>query len=246
MTAEPSNEALFEALLSPAVRTRSLDDVVDKLHDLLISGAVRPDQRLPSERSLSRILEVSRTTVREALRKLEAQGLVQIRVGGTGGAYVRSPDSGMVSDALAMLLAFDSITEADLHDYRFDFEVENAGLAALRATDAEKATMIELRDEAQRLLLHARQDSAGAWPAVKAHDLRVHEYLPVATHNTVRMAISRAVHDALGRSFDAVVPPPDSSVALAGEVIALLDPIIAGNSAEARQAMADHLTLWRR
>jgi GntR family transcriptional regulator, transcriptional repressor for pyruvate dehydrogenase complex len=244
MRTDPPNEADFEALLSPAVRTRSLDDVVDKLRGILLSGALQPDQKLPSERALSRMLEVSRTTVREALRNLEAQGLVQIRVGGTGGAFFKSPDPGLVGSALSMLLMFESVTETDLHEYRFDFEQENAELAAVRATDEQRAQLQEMLDQARRLRDDESADPLAVWPAVEELDLRVHELLPEMTHNAVRVAISRGIHDALKRSFEKVEPQPDSPQKLAAEVIELLELLVAGKGPEARQAMSIHLRQW--
>lgn len=245
MRTDPPHEADFEALLSPAVRTRSLDDVVEKLRDILVSGAAQPDQKLPSERALSKMLEVSRTTVREALRKLEAQGLVQIRVGGTGGAFFQSPDAGLVGSALSMLLMFESVTEADLHEYRYDFEQENAELAAVRATDEQRAQLRRMLDEARRLRDQESVDPLVLWPAVEQLDLRVHEFLPELTRNAVRIAISKGIHDALKRSFEKVEPQPDSPQRLASEVVELLELLVAGKGAEARQAMAAHLRRWR-
>lgn len=81
--------AEFESLLIPAVKVRSFDDVVAQLRSVLLSGEMRPEDKLPSERELTRMLGVSRTTVREALRSLEARGLIEIRLGGTGGAFFR-------------------------------------------------------------------------------------------------------------------------------------------------------------
>jgi len=245
MRTDSSSEADFEALLSPAVRTRSLDDVVEKLRGILLSGAMLPDQKLPSERALSRMLEVSRTTVREALRKLEAQGLVQIRLGGTGGAFFQNPDPGLVGSALSMLLMFESVTEADLHEYRFDFEQENAELAAVRATDEQRAQLTEMLDEARRLRDAMSEDPLATWTAVEELDLRVHEFLPELTHNAVRVAISKGIHDALKRSFEKVEPQPDSPRKLAAEVVELLELLIAAKGPEARRAMSAHLRQWR-
>jgi GntR family transcriptional repressor for pyruvate dehydrogenase complex len=246
MRADPGDEANLDGLLTPAVRLRSLDDVVEKLRDLLLSGAAQPDQKLPSERSLSRMLEVSRTTVREALRTLEAQGLVQIRVGGTGGAFFQSPDPGLVGSALSMLLMFQSVTEADLHEYRLDFEQENAELAAVRATDQQRAQLEEFLAEARRLRDDGSADPLVQWPAIEQLDLRVHEFLPELTHNAVRVAISKGIHEALKRSFEKVDPQPDSPRQLACEVVELLELLVDSKGPEARRAMAAHLRQWRR
>jgi DNA-binding FadR family transcriptional regulator len=76
-------------------------------------------------------------------------------------------------------------------------------------------------------------------------DPRVHEILPELTHNAVRIAISKDIHDALKRSFERVEPQPDSAQRLACEVVELLELLVAGKSAEARQTMAAHLMRWQ-
>jgi GntR family transcriptional regulator, transcriptional repressor for pyruvate dehydrogenase complex len=242
---DSSHEVAFDELLSPAVRLRSLDDVVEKLRALLISGAVQPDQKLPSERALSQMLEVSRNTVREALRKLEAQGLVQIRVGGSGGAFFRSPDPRLVGSALSMLLTFQSVSEDDLHEYRSDFEQENAELAADRANPLERAELKTLLGKAKHIRDDATTDPMALWPQIERIDFRVHEILPVLTRNAVRMAISTGIHDALQRSYDRLVPTAESAHQLAGEIVELLEFLIAGKGVDARRSMAEHLRRWR-
>lgn len=234
----------FEVLLNPAVRVRSIDDVVLQLRTILLSGQIAANEKLPSERELSRMLGVSRTTIREALRTLEAHGLVEIRLGGTGGAFFREPDPGMVGSALSMLLMFESATESDLTEFRIGFEQDNAALAAERATPEE-------RDELRALAARVRSapgDANGAaveWASVERADLDLHELLPVLTHNSVRIAISRGIHDALERSLANVEPQPEDPQVLRDEVLELVRLVIDGDSDGARGAMAEHLHRWR-
>jgi len=86
----------------PVSRVRTYEQVLDRIETQIVTGALRPGQRLPPERELALLLGVSRPAVREALRILEAQGVVRSQVG-------RGPDSGTTiesvpSDALARLL----------------------------------------------------------------------------------------------------------------------------------------------
>jgi len=239
MSSQTSPDVDFSKLLTPTVKSRSLDDVVTQLRALLMSGDVGPGQRLPSERALASMLTVSRTTVREALRVLEAQGFVDIRLGGTGGAFFRGPDPATVGTALSTLLLFESATEQDLNEFRFDFEQRNAELAATRAAPEEIDRLVELRGRAQALGDHVE------WTTIEQLDLEVHELLPVMTHNSVRIAISLGIHDALARVFAAVEPQADSPRRLRADVLGILDLLIDRDASGARQAMADHLASWR-
>src|SRR3977135_4221077 len=92
----------------PAQRVRSFDHIVDQIRDAISSGGITPGERLPSERDLGATFGVSRTTLREALRALEAQGVLEIRTGSRGGAFVAEPSADLVAGALGNLLRFRS------------------------------------------------------------------------------------------------------------------------------------------
>jgi len=83
---------------------RLFEQAVDQIKKLIISGHLRPGDKLPSENELSHLLNVSRSSVREALRALESNGLIQVKSG--AGAYV-SDDALVISsinDAIKRLL----------------------------------------------------------------------------------------------------------------------------------------------
>ncbi|MFT4011259.1 MAG: GntR family transcriptional regulator [Nocardioidaceae bacterium] len=229
----------FERRLTPAVKVRSVDDVVSQIRAILLSGDLPPSQKLPSERELGRILDVSRNTVREALRILEANGLVEIRVGGSGGAFTRGPDAGTVGSALSMLLTFEAATERDLNEFRFSFEQENAALAAVRATS-------EQREQLRSLARQAARGPAGEidWQTVRGVDLALHELLPLLTQNTVRVAVSKGIHEALARTVTRV-EPQSTPRALWEDILGIVEVVVAGDSQGARAAMAAHLRVWR-
>ena len=220
------------------MKISSVEGVVTKLRTILLSGDVPPGDRLPSERELGRLLGVSRPTIREALRIVEAHGLVEIRLGGNGGAFFRGPDPSTVGSALSTLLTIEASTERDLNEFRFSFEQENAALAASRATPAQRA---------QVAALVGRLEAAGApldWQTVRETDLAMHELLPALTQNSVRIAISIGVHDALARTVTGV-EPQTSVEDLRDDIIGIMNLVVAGDPGAARAAMAAHLRLWR-
>ncbi|MFI5956397.1 FadR/GntR family transcriptional regulator [Cryptosporangium sp. NPDC051539] len=77
---------------------RSFDDVVDQVRGAILDGTILAGERLPSERELAEQFGVSRATLREALRALEAVGLIEIRVGAHGGAFATEGGSGRTAD----------------------------------------------------------------------------------------------------------------------------------------------------
>src|SRR3954453_14791260 len=122
-----------QARFDKAKRVRSFDDVVDQLREAIYAGRIRPGERLPGERQLCEVFGVGRPTLREALRSLEAVGLIEVRPGKAGGSYAATPSESTVGDALAALVNLRGASLEDLAEFRLDFEGENAAWAARRA-----------------------------------------------------------------------------------------------------------------
>jgi DNA-binding FadR family transcriptional regulator len=118
--------------------------IVEQVKELIRQGRLRPGDRLPSERHLCERFEVSRVTVREALRVLEAGGLVAIRVGARGGAFVTSPTSEQVGEGLADLLNLSPLTAANVTEARLVFELGIVPLVVDRATDEDIAALRDM------------------------------------------------------------------------------------------------------
>jgi DNA-binding FadR family transcriptional regulator len=111
--------------------------IVEQVRQLMRQGQLRPGDRLPAERDLCEQFGVSRVTVREALRMLESSGLVEIRVGARGGAFVTAPSSGRIGDGLADMLSLSVISAADVTEVRLILEVGIVPLLCERATDED-------------------------------------------------------------------------------------------------------------
>src|SRR3954471_2255057 len=226
----------------PAQRVRSFDHIVGQIRDAISSGGIQPGERLPSERDLGVAFGVSRTTLREALRALEAQGVLEIRTGSRGGAFVAEPSSELVAGALGSLLRFRSATARELAEFRVPFEAENAAWAARRA---EPHTLAELEHIVGDVASRAA-DAGAAWPEVAGLEVRFHDAVARATGNSVRAAIMSAILDALERAFIAVPVPagPPLRAALGPELSTTLHAIHAGDDEAAAAAMWAHVARW--
>jgi GntR family transcriptional regulator, transcriptional repressor for pyruvate dehydrogenase complex len=83
---------------------RAYQEIVDQIADLIYSRKLNPGDRFPSERELALQLGAGRMAVREAFRVLEQLGLIEIRQGTTGGAFVKEADVSVVSDSMCNLI----------------------------------------------------------------------------------------------------------------------------------------------
>ena len=117
------------------IRQRRLsDNIVEQLETMILEGTLQPGQRLPAERALAEQFGVSRPSLREAVQKLVAKGLLISRQG--GGNYVSDSLGSSFSDPLLSLLEGHPEAHRDLLEFRHTLEADCAYYAALRATPA--------------------------------------------------------------------------------------------------------------
>jgi GntR family transcriptional regulator, transcriptional repressor for pyruvate dehydrogenase complex len=125
-------------------------EVEAQIKDSIISGRFNPGDKLPSERELVEQFQVSRTTVREALRSIQHLGLIYIKRGIQAGTYVADPNSGPITRSFQNLIAMGKVTSANLIDARLMIEPEVARIAAIQHTDEDIQKLTELLDRAER------------------------------------------------------------------------------------------------
>lgn len=123
--------------LTPMQVPKASDVLADDLRERILRGDFPEDTALPPERELVVQTRMSRTTVREALRILEVQGLVRIKTGRSGGAYVTRPGEQSVADSVGLVIRGSKIRLTALLETREAIEPDCARLAAKYRTDAD-------------------------------------------------------------------------------------------------------------
>ena len=180
--------------------SRMSEAIVEQIRGLIRSERLRPGDRLPSERDLGERMGVSRVTVREAMRVLEAGGLIEIRVGARGGAIVTSPSSTKIGSGLADLISLSPLTAAEVTEARQVVEMGIVPLVVERATDEDIA---ELREMAAAHQAAVRNGEYGM-PMSAAFHARV----AACTHNA---AIEMLVHSFHGPLLTSLRPAPPAA-----------------------------------
>jgi GntR family transcriptional regulator, transcriptional repressor for pyruvate dehydrogenase complex len=140
----PTSFHAVPVLFSRVGTGRISELIVEQIRQLMHRGQLRPGDRLPAERDLCELFGVSRVTVREALRMLESAGLVEIRVGARGGAFVTVPSSNRVGEGLADLLTLSVISAADVTEVRMILELGTVPLVCERATEDDLADLARI------------------------------------------------------------------------------------------------------
>src|SRR5258708_9162092 len=155
--------------LTPMPVPKASDVLADDLRERILLGEFPEGTALHTERDLGAQTQMSRATVREALRILEVQGLIRIKAGRAGGAFVQKPDDESVADSVALVIRGRRIRMAALLETRDAIEPACAQLAAKYRTDAD----LERLDKANQAIsvdgpLRAFLQANANWPVAVA------------------------------------------------------------------------------
>lgn len=123
--------------LSPMEVPKASDVLANELRERILSGDYADGTPLPPERELVTQTHMSRSTVREALRILEVQGLIRTKAGRGGGAFVQRPGGDAVAKSLELLIRGRQVRLASVHETREAIEPYCARLAAVNRTDGD-------------------------------------------------------------------------------------------------------------
>jgi GntR family transcriptional repressor for pyruvate dehydrogenase complex len=221
-------------LFSPVSVGRISEVIVEQMRILIREGKLVPGDRLPSERNLCERFGVSRVTVREALRVLEASGLVEIRVGARGGAFVTLPSSERVGEGLAELLTLAPMTASDVTEARMVFELGILPLVVERATDEDIADL--------RILVEQGLSALEAGSYTMAMSAAFHVRVASSTHNPAIEMLVQSFHGPMLMSLQqAQVAAPLMGPRGAHEHFELVEAIEQRDAERAVAIMSRHL-----
>ena len=209
---------------------RLSDRVAALLLDTIVARGLQPGDRLPSERELGEQFGVSRTVIREAVRALAAKGVIEVRTG--SGLRVAAVDASAVSESIGLYLRGGTVDYPKVHEVRRLLEVEIAGLASKRATDADIARMRKLCEQMEAALDDVERASR--------LDLAFHRAIAGSTSNELYLLLLDSIGEALLeiRRENLKSGAAPQTVQAHREIV---DRIAARDAAGARRAMAQHL-----
>ncbi|MGH3760065.1 FadR/GntR family transcriptional regulator [Actinophytocola sp.] len=232
--ATSTGSAPAEDLFSTVSLGRVSSAIVDQIKGLIREGRLNPGDRLPSERELCERFGVSRVTVREALRILETNGLITIKVGARGGALVARPTSDQVGANLAELVGMSPLTAQEVTEARLVFEVGMMPLVVQRATDEDIAALRAMTTK------HAAALRAGEYTMEMSAEFHVR--LAACTHNTAIEMLVRSFEGPLLMSLvTAKAAAPLMGRKGGQEHAALIDAIADRDVERAETIMLTHL-----
>ncbi len=219
--------------------------VVVRLTDLIL-GELAPGTRLPSEADLAQQYEVSRLTIREAMKVMAGRGLLEVSRGKR--AVVREPDGSAFGDFLMAAMKHDAKGLFDLIEVRHALEIQSATLSAKRVNRAGIAaieTALDGMREAAARMRRGGPDKAAAEDRFHDYDVGFHEALALSSGNRMLAYLLEAMAAPLRESFHLSMRGhrlrgrgPDETIAAHEKI---LEGIKAGDGRTAAQAMRAHL-----
>jgi DNA-binding FadR family transcriptional regulator len=213
---------------------RAFEDVVRQIEHAVLDGRLKAGDRLPPERELTERFAVGRGTLREAFRVLEYCGLITIKKGTAGGAFVSPSSAAMVSNSLKWLLRMKRISIQELAAFRERLEGAAARDAAQKARGKHlerlEAIVAEMERIAPRLEL---------WPRVLELDLEFHQQMVDAAGNVLSCAVMSSIIECMHEAFQAI--PPDQGMLVLRDHRHVLRLIRAGNGLAAETVIRRHI-----
>ena len=179
----------------PVQRVRTYEQVMAQIEERILDGRLKAGDKLPSERDLSALLNVSRPSLRESLRVLEALGIVDIRPGGgaDGGAVlVAEPGSGFIN-LLKLQLALGQFDQTEVLETRIALETWCCEEAAQRATEEDLAELEQILDR--------MEDPEISTPEFNRLDAAFHVRIAESTGNSLTAHLMGSLRTAINRQM---------------------------------------------
>lgn len=218
--------------LQPKRRERLGDQLYGQILEQIVGGSLKEGDRLPSEKALCAMFEVSRPVVREAMMRLQADGLVVARQG--SGTYVqRRP----LRAPVALADASDVAGILRCYELRLPLEAEAAALAAERRTQEQLGHI--------RAALDALTDAIGNRVSASAPDFAFHRAVAEASGNALFVAILDTLHLVIEQSMAAALNRAARDSGERGRRVVeeherVYEAIAVGDADAARLAMRSH------
>lgn len=144
----PKDQTIFR----PAQVGRASEDVALQIEAAIMNGRIPMGERLPSERSLQVLFRSSRGVIREALRALKQKGMIEVKKGARGGAFVKNLEVFNASEPLAIFLKQNNVPPNLLIEFRESVDRSITQLAISRGSTQEKQTLVDKATEFEALI----------------------------------------------------------------------------------------------
>jgi GntR family transcriptional regulator, transcriptional repressor for pyruvate dehydrogenase complex len=220
-------------MFAPVTVARASSAIADQIRTAIVTGRLQEGARLSPERELAEQFGVSRVTVRDALRSLEAMGLIEVRVGARGGAFVTAPTGSKVAQAMSDMMMMAVVSPEDVVEARLVVELGTVTLACARATDEDLELLRDLGERGRSALEAGTYTREISW--------EFHSLLARAAHNGAVGGLTQSFRSTLSMHPVRAREGAKAHAATVEEHARILAALEARDADTARTEMAHHL-----
>lgn len=217
---------------TPKKDEKVTDYIIAQVRDAILSGKLKPGNRLASEKELTEDFRVSKATMREALRGLEAMGLIEIKQGATGGIFLTEVNSQTLMHSMMNFMHFQSVSIREITMLRYMLEPHIARIAATKIT----------HDEIEQLKAYVVSGNSDN-DTDRKKNASFHHYLSRVTKNSLLILIVDFIDHMLDEMKQSLDLGADFHKEIQLSHKKILDCLVNGDSEGAGQAMADDVVM---
>jgi len=222
---------------------RIFQDLVGQIQEAILDGRLQPGDKLPSQRELVAMFQTSRASIREALRVLEQKGLIEVKLGVSGGAVVRNANTESITESLKLLLQQQQVSLEHLAEFRESIEGDIAACAAHRVGTAERQRLEAILAQAGACL---EEGDALPYDFIRT-DIRLHIALAEISGNPIFLAVTKMVHETILGLYDRfTLRRHDVLEENYHDLCHLVDAVKKGQPEQARRLALQHVRRFNR
>lgn len=221
------------SLFVPLKTKRAFEEIADQIRELIYAGVFRPGHKLPPERELASQFNAGRMAVREALRTLEHSGLIYIKQGSFGGAFIKEIDSTVIKKSISDMMNIGNVTVQDLTEVRLGIESAIIDLAVARRSKEDLALLRKnLEDTEQQILKEIRPSES---------NIQFHLLLAKASKNSLFEVIIESIMAVMHSFLVSIEPDKEYLTRILNSHKGIYEAILDKNRSLARSTMERHL-----
>ncbi len=214
---------------------RAFEDIAEQIKQAILSEQLNDGDRLPSERDLAEQFQVGRVTIREAMRMLETMGLVEIRKGSAGGAFVRIGDPDTMASMIMDRLQLEGTTHEQMIEARVGIECVVIKSAIENATDEDLAVIEQDLEESKQIIGSPLSEE------VVAKMISFHILVAKASHNIPYIMFVRSMMEWASRKLTEWAPSEEEQRYSYTSHKEIFDAMSSRDAALAERLMREHI-----
>jgi DNA-binding FadR family transcriptional regulator len=228
-------------MLKKVLHRKLYEDVAMQIEEAIVSGEFKPKDKLPPERDLEKLLDVSRGTIRQSLRLLEQKGILEIKTGATGGAFVKEVSPELIAKSILLLIRFNYVTPDHIANFRE--HIEGQIIAKLAAENAQEEDVLNLKSMLDRLVNLSRQEELD-WSDFDSQEHKMHALLGRMTRNPLFEALSETIMQSVHHFPQYIERTKKVMNQVIREWTEIIKRLDAKDSEGANRLISDHIHKW--